>query len=547
MRSDLPSAWGRVTAFWWLLALLLWSLRNDAIEESAHAIHLPLHHPVTALNAAPVALRVLSHWTLPSLLSIGAAFAAGIGIAWMAAVLLRRKAMRRSKPAGGWRGIRVSLGELPKPDWAPPPALPLLTLTVDSLPETAPVYRRLLVEALSYLAAHPDAYVGPGHSGSLLDHTLNVINMLYQTGADGTHALEDPLLPALAAAHDAGKVLAWRKTASGEWRKRGEHDDWGGLIVSQLPSFLDLPSPEQRILALALRYGHKPRRIPHLPPEDARRLTLLQSALSGADRAATAAEKRHVLTSLDKPAVLEAAFMDALAVVPFQSPGAKHGLAAVGWRRDARVFLLEEGLRKAVLRELAPDVAAAYGGTYRAPGRVAPITRDLLAMFAAKGWLLAEHDGMAAEPALWNMRSGTIDFAGVIVLDLPEDLLAKLPANAPFKITLGRPLFGGEPSDTDVDDGDSLPPEAPPKRASKRTRQKAAPAPAQTAQDAAPAEPANTETSSPSRSADGVDPPPEPDTAQTHPTDSASDATPDEDASAKASRRLAAMIGRPIG
>ena len=53
---------------------------------------------------------------------------------------------------------------------------------------------------------------------------------------------------------------------------------------------------------------------------------------------------------------------------------------------------------------------------------------------------------MRASPPLWRMKSGEKEFAGVIVVDLPDALLPALPANTPFPLALTAPLFPSGPT-----------------------------------------------------------------------------------------------------
>lgn len=92
--------------------------------------------------------------------------------------------------------------------------------------------RAFSLTILFFIWSNDDAFVGDGHGVSLWEHTLDVLDR------SRPHVF-DPLIPIAAAAHDAGKILAWeRHPKSGEWKRVGYHDDCGMLLVSSLDSFL---------------------------------------------------------------------------------------------------------------------------------------------------------------------------------------------------------------------------------------------------------------------------------------------------------------------
>ena len=475
MRDRLYSAWVRVLLFWWIASTVGWAFSNDAIRGAATRLGLILPGtPVTALNAAWAAWRVLVRWSAPALMI--AAAAAAIGAAGVFALYAirnrnpnrpipggkpspRRSLLRRGNRAqetSCWRGIEVTIGALPRPDWQPGP-FPMLELEgLDAYDLPAP-HRRLLHEVISWVAAQKGAYVGPGHTEGrrpgegLLEHTLHVVNRAAAAASGGKAAPDRVgLLLIGAAAHDAGKALVWRRTAAGDWKRSGWHDEAGARLLSQTPSFTDLPESDRRILSILIGYEHKPSLAPRLEGPERARLEWLRAALAGADREATREEKKALFETGrfaktggegGRDQILLNAFFQALRAVHFQVPGIKPGLRASAWRTGNRLYLLEPGLRTQVLKALPEDLAAAYGGDYRPKGGVAPVTRDLLGLLEQKGWVVGEHDGVRAKPPLWRFRSGSKDFSGVIALDLPADRLTGLPGDTHFPVQLLDPVF----------------------------------------------------------------------------------------------------------
>ena len=452
MRDKLVKAWLTVLSLWWLSTAFVWSLSNARLQHAAQVLHAawpalwpPAPQHVTALNAWRVLAEILAEWSVPVLVAgtlVTVASAAGL-----AGVLRGRKKQHKTRHETGdaEAGLSVNIGVLPRPVWSAPRAKARAVNLSGSYAErirALPVaYADLLHALLAYLRDQPNAYVGPGHQGTLLDHSLHVLVQALEA-----HAHPDPLLLIGAVAHDAGKTLAWRKTTDGEWQRIGDHDTLSARLVSSFPEFLALPLTDQRTLLLVLAYGHKAAHMPTAEGVDPERLHGLMEALHAADRTATREEKKQTLAAVDLPSALRTAFQTALSRIEFQRPGIKKGARAVGWRHDHRVFLLEPGFRQALLSVLPEDVTAALGGDYRPKGGLAQVTTALLDTLRAAGWLVEESDGMRASPPLWRMKSGEKEFAGVIVVDLPDALLPALPANTPFPLALTAPLFPSGPT-----------------------------------------------------------------------------------------------------
>ena len=455
MRDKLVKAWLTVLSLWWLSTAFVWSLSNARLQHTAQVLHAawpalwplaPKH--VTALNAWKVLAGVLVEWSVPML--VVGTLTTVAAAAGLAGVLGGRATQHKTRHETGdvEAGLSVNIGALPRPVWAAPRAknraVNLSGSYAERIHALPAVYADLLRALLAYLRDQPDAYVGPGHQGTLLDHSMHVLVQALDR-SQGAHQQPDPLLLIGAVAHDAGKTLAWRKTA-GEWQRTGDHDTLSARLVSSFPEFLALPLAEQRTLLLLLAYGHKAARTPTAEGVDPERLHSLMEALHAADRTATREEKKQTLATVDLPSALRTAFQTALSRIEFQRPGIKKGARAVGWRRDNRVFLLEPGFRQALLAVLPEDVTAAMGGDYRPKGGLAQVTTALLDTLRAAGWLVEESDGMRASPPLWRMKSGEKEFAGVIVVDLPDALLPALPANTPFPLSLTAPLFPSGPT-----------------------------------------------------------------------------------------------------
>lgn len=429
-------SWFRVVVFWWMLLTIWWSSHDRMIETAfAKVTGKPLH--ITALNALPSLVGVLSGWTLPMLVLTGVAFIGGQLLALGFYGLRARKQALTIRPEKSWRSVNVSLGELERPEWVPPA---INDISIDGL-ELPPVHDRLIKEVLGYIAANPGAPVGEGHDGTLFDHTVNVILELPD--------FDDPLLYVAAAGHDAGKTLAWQKKGQ-KWIRVGNHDDFSAMIVTQMPSYSELSPEDQRVLFTILKYNHKWSRRPIVDDERVeKRMNKLNAIMSGADHSATQEEKKRVLARVeDRPTMLFNLFLEVLSTSQLQQSGMAKGARSVGMRRNGDVFLFEGEFRKNMLDNLDENIRAAYSSEDRKgnQGLLTPFTYDLLNVLDAKGWLVKEQDGKVAKPALWDIMSGTHRFNGIIHIRVPKDQRDRLPYNSPYEITVIGPYADNLPS-----------------------------------------------------------------------------------------------------
>jgi len=443
MKSRLLKSWLRLLTLWWLGTAVFWSMSDPRIAATWHRL---TGHTVSIdpLTSGLYSLRILRRWSLPVFGLTLLAVLGGVALMWVAfhvAATLRGKRVRSNATGSRWQGVSLSMGSLPKPAWANMPiagvdieAEGALSKRLHAMTETQ---RAVFGEVLGLLAAHPDAFVGDGHHGTLLEHTLHVLERL-------PASCNDPLLPIAAAAHDAGKILAWKRDDAGQWQRRGWHDDLGGLLLSALPSVERLPETESRILILALRFAHKRQRTPVMPLwTDTERLHKIQDAITDADHTATAVEKQQALETLNKDTLLMRAFIEALPTMQFQVPGLRKGVQATGWRKGNRVYLSEPRLRECVseaMQKIDAHAAAAWS-VPRKKGQLARQTADLIDVLAKSGWIVSQVDSWTATPPLWIVQSGTITLRGILIVDLPAEHQSRLPGDAPYEMTVTGPLF----------------------------------------------------------------------------------------------------------
>jgi predicted HD phosphohydrolase len=459
-----------VAGFWWTVAFLIFSFSDPSVNLMAlkriHSLFpflipsVPTH--ASALNALSLQIASLKAWSLPvlGLTVFWAILGAGLSTGWASWLRFKRK-QRETAGKGDWRGVSITLGILPplaalprieadlcfdEPEKAAEQAAeiaeaegPALRTALQRLPQ---VNRDLIQEIIEVLAAHPEAYVGPGHQGTLLEHSVHVL--------EGTllreETAEEPLLPVAAIAHDLGKIITFQKNSEGEWVRTGWHDKASARILATLPSWWRLPPDERLALDFAIRYDHSSRDMPFPKNDQIRRRALkLQGLLSQADRAATEAEKQAVLAELPLPDLAFQAFMDVLPTLPLHVAGhaPAKGVKAAGWKQGEFLFLLENQCRDRSMAMLSPEIAAALGGAFRPQHKLAPFTEHLLAGLAERQILVTEWEQQTvpADNALWNLKSGTKEFKGVLILRITDEMRLRLPeTDTTYVLTVLGPL-----------------------------------------------------------------------------------------------------------
>ncbi len=466
MQKQLLKSFMVVVLFWWTVFLLAFSLSEPSLNlEALKKIHhlLPFFHfgiPATAsaLNALSLQITALKFWSAPLLGLTGVLALAGAGISALIAWRLQQARLRRERAGQkGWRGVRVTLGELPTPAVLPmlradlvfdsPEAEteverqegPITQKALLGLPEA---HQRLIQEIIKVLAAHPEAYVGPGHQGTLLEHSLHVL----EAALGRLEVQKEPLLPVAAIAHDLGKITTFQKNEEGEWERTGWHDKASARILATLPAWWGLSEEDQLVLDLAVRYDHSSRNMPFPTKDILRRRALdLQNLLSTSDRTATAAEKQAILQDLPLPDLAFTAFMEALPTFPLHVAGhaPAKGVQAAGWKQGDFLFLLEHQCRERSMSMLAPEVSAALGGAFRAQHKLAPFTQSLFEGLAARQLLVTEWEqqSVSKDNALWNLQSGTKAFKSVLILRITEDMRLRLPeTDTTYVLTVLGPL-----------------------------------------------------------------------------------------------------------
>lgn len=397
-------------------------------------------NPANAASAATevvvTRLRVVWPW-----LAGGMAAGSTIVMLMVGVGLITRR--QRAKSRGEFRGMDLSITNMPCPD--PVSFKPIKAQLAGSVPAH---HMPLINQLLGYLQAHPDAFCGDGHSTTLLEHHLGVIDEAFEyEGAD-------PLLPLAAAAHDIGKTVSHAKQ-NGEWVRLSYHDKESGRLLAKFPAWWELPEDERSILLLAVKYEHSPNLMPVTFPglcsKGMRRAVTLLQQLRDIDGLATRGEKRRVLETLNVQDLAIETFLRVVPQVPYQVKGLAKRIKAAGFRVGERLYLSEHHIRETALSKLDDDVAAAFGGDFRARGQAGEFTQVLLAALADRGWLITTIEGVPegsekaktwtvpADQALWRVRSGFIEFRGMIAVELPVEHQGLYPQETAYEVMVLGP------------------------------------------------------------------------------------------------------------
>ena len=159
-----------------------------------------------------------------------------------------------------------------------------------------------------------------------------------------------------------------------------------------------------------------------------------------------------VMPYIDRSSLLERVFIASLSQMRFQIPGLRKGIEAAAWRKGNRVYISEMRFREEInriMQSINTDEVAAWRGGNK-PGEIAQQTWDMLGMLRKKGWLVEDIEGIEAYPPLWTIRSGTINFSGIIIVDLPDSLTTRLAKNAPYEITVLKTHFPPTAGNLDI-------------------------------------------------------------------------------------------------
>lgn len=481
MRPKLLQSYIVVVLFWFFVTTLWWSVQKPEVNlQALQALKglmpfLPIDVPQNAsiMGSLWVQRDVLMFWTVPLVLGTFISAGIGYGLMWWRARESRDERTARETGHGNYRGASLSVGELPVPLTFPRDEI-VLGAEDESLARLTEKELRLLGDILGTLSAHPNAYSGPGVSDSLLEHALKL----------ATNALETPRHPGLAtlvaAAHELGKITAYKKNDDGSWSQVKNQDNEAAKILRTLESWFEMPELERNAVMLAVKFHSSPRNLPEIDsdPQVARLAKELLFKTEATREATVKEAKEETLAAarLDPQSPLSEqvfdAFVRALPSLPFQTRGLPKGVAAVAWKVGTRAYLIEIKLRDTVMSKLPADIRAALQPNPKERSRLQPFTVELLKALHEKGWLVTQigHTALSPKEAVWNVKAGKLEFRGVLAIDIPAEYLPQFPAeDSMYEVSVTGPLFTsaatGAPSGVTKDDllGSVLRPSAAPK------------------------------------------------------------------------------------
>lgn len=448
MRSKLLRSFLYVFGFWWVMATLWWSVSDPEVNlaslQRVHALlpFLPLNVPegaVSVLDAWSMQKQVLLYWSIPVLLLSSVSGALGAAAIWGMTYRRHKERLGRESPAGKFRGVSITLGQLPIPKGMKREVLEIGAADADALSIMTEAEKRVLFDIIGIIAAHPEAYAGEGMGVSLMEHTLRVVE-------EALSSKNRPSLSALvAAAHETGKIVAYKKNDAGEWQKVKNQDREAARALATLDSWWAMPPEHRHAILYAVKYKSTPNLLPEL--EESPHIyklakDLLYRAAETTEKVATVAKAR-VLEKHELPTVALKGFLDALPTLPFQD-GLPKGVKGVGWKVGTRVYLLEIKLRETIMAKLDPDIRGALEGAYKDRTKLATFTQELLKALDSKGWLIKEINKtkLEAKEALWTIKAGKFDYKGVIIIEIPQEYREVLPSkDSMYEITVQGPLF----------------------------------------------------------------------------------------------------------
>lgn len=459
MRPKLLKSFIFVVVFWFAVTSIYWSAQADtsiafnAVERVSRLIPDMLDSPHefsrSIFSAIFVQKYIITYWTLPVLILSGVSFLIGFALLWRRASIQLMDRAARESGTGSFRGLSITLGVLPAPNRPSKEIFEVAGVDnpLSGLPDS---HRALLLDVLGILAANSDCY-NKGLSVSILESAITLVDK----------ALLHPKYPGLsaivAASGDLGLLTSWKKSDNGEWSPipNKNVDKESAKALSTLDSWFNLPALEKNAILMAVRFKSTPKLIPNVgsDPEVFRLAKDLLFFAEDVEQKVASEERQKTLENSDLPSVILDAFLKSLPLLSFQHKGLPKGVQAVAWKVGKRVYMLEIKLRDTMSSKLPPEIKNSLLTSSKERARVQPFTAELLKALHAKGWLVTETDSLKVNPkeALWNIKAGKLEFKGVIILDIPDELISQLPAgDSMYDVAVSGTLFSVSTGDRAV-------------------------------------------------------------------------------------------------
>jgi len=451
MRPKLLQNFIVVVLFWFGATTLWWSFQQPevnlnalrALKDLAPFLPITAAQEATILGSLGTQLQVLTYWTLPLLGGVAVSGLVGYGLVWLKARKVSQERAAREEGSGEFRGVSLTVGELPVPTVLPKDDIELGAEPGSPLENFSPQEKKLLEDILGTLSAHPNAYAGPDVHDSLLDHTMALVEKALQQP-------RNPVLLALvAAAGELGKITAYKQhPKTGEWVAAKAVDREAAKILGVMPAWFALPYEPRNAVMSAVKYSTNPRVMPEYESNEAvyrtARSLLTQREEAHQQVVVEVQQKTLEEAAQSLPEMVMSAFMQGLPAMSFQTRNLPKGVRATAWKVGSRVYMLEIALRESVMAKLKPELRSALTPAAGNKPRLHPFTVELLRALNDNGWLVCEHEGqkVAAKEALWNVKAGKLEFKGVIIVDVPDNHQEQLPSgDSIYEVSVTGPLF----------------------------------------------------------------------------------------------------------
>lgn len=467
MKAKLFGSFLLVSLFWWIALAFIWTVSHPA--ENALVLNrmaswwpvgnlpeMPVADDPSVLESLEIQLKVAAYWVLPVLALAGLSGALGAGSVWLWAISQARGRQERESAKGAYRGLSITLGTLPTPRPLPADSVEVSAEQGAELDKLfTPAQKRLLVDLLGIISAHPQAYSVEGGAVTLTEHTLLAVE----------HALQSRRHPALsalvAAAHEVGKITSWRKLKDGSWERRRSQEREAARILGTLDSWWTLPPVEREALQFAVLYRMNAQLLPVESGGLREEALKLAVDLIGEARVANAkaivSTQQKVLDKTDLPEAVLQVFLDTLPRLPLRTTYTRRGEKTAGVVVGRRVYLLEKDLKDHLEANLTPELKAMLpvARMHRKGSERFAVTLELMKAFDKRGWLVKEANGvkLPTHKATWAATFGTVEFTNVIICDLPQDVRERLPGDATTTVVIKGPADkSSEPAETSAQD-----------------------------------------------------------------------------------------------
>lgn len=460
MRTHLLKSFIYVCSFWWITSFIFWIFSDNQeaflllkkLGSFLPYITLPeiqTDGSMETLAAMSLKFKVIFWWTLPCLAVCLISGCLGYLATWRKALTEEELRAQREAGQGEFRGLKVSMGQIPEPARLNFSAIDLEPAEGEEqnhdLGRITELEKRMLEDILGMLAANPEAYPGEGVTDSLPEYALTLVEKALK------HRHFPGLCAIVAAGLELGKITSYEKDEAGQWQlipgKQIERE--ASKIIGRFPSWWALPKNDRLSVYLAVKYRKIPKQMPVLAGD--KKIVdvawdLLNTSIQ-ADTEAKEVEKKKVIEKHEGniPDIIWDTFIRLLPTVSFHSRSAPVGVPKIGHKSGKRIYMVEIKLRELIQAKLPDELKALYPtGPWKTKGKVHPLSVEFMKVMDAKGYLVKSIGNDTVEPheALWKLKAGEVEFKGVIAIDCDKELLQYCPnEDSSYQLEVTGALF----------------------------------------------------------------------------------------------------------